>query len=63
MLASSSAIPEHIRGGSLTEAALGGWTCPVPEYVQPLGRDVLAVTEAEGTQGQTLGTSKVEVSR
>lgn len=61
-------MPYHRKGGecSLTEAALGGCTCPVPETVQPSGTDVMVATEEEkvlGTQGQTLGISNVDVSR
>lgn len=51
---------------SLTEAALGGCILPVLDIAQPSGREVsdgTAVAMVLGTQGQTLGISKVEVSR
>lgn len=51
---------------SLTEAALGGWTCPEPEETQPGGTDVDLTTAEEsvvGTHGHTLGVTKLEVSR
>lgn len=70
MLAKSDTFRETQGLGecSLTEDALGGWTDPDPEKVQPLGSDVDSEVEETrvvgvGTQGQMLGVTKLDVSR